>query len=416
MLGIAHTLFVEKLYDEAFVNRYSVGFDRFLPYLLGRDDGQPKDAEWAAAISELPADLIRDLARRMAASKTLICCSWAIQRAQHGEQPYWMAIVLATMLGEIGLPGRGVTFGLNAMHGLGSNQRNLAVWPTRPVGKNPKQRSSIPVARIADMLLNPGQPFDFRGERSHYPDVKLIYWVGGNPFHHHQDINRLIKAWQRPETIIVNDPFWTATTRYADIVLPATTALERNDINFSLLDSMITPMRQAVPPYKEAKSDYDIFLGIAERLDVAHAYSEGRDEMGWIRYFYEKAVKLAAGKGETLPDFETFWLGDQLQVGDGNRPEPGVEKFRRDPDKNRLKTPTGKIEIFSETIDSYGYQTCLGHPAWLPPGEWLGAESLRTYVSRFTYCRTSPKGGYTVSSTMPVQAVQRRSRRESRHG
>ncbi len=378
MLAMAHTLVSENLVDQAFVDTYTVGFDRFRPYLLGKTDGQPKDAEWAEAISALPAETIKALARRMAASKTLISVSWAVQRAEHGEQPYWMAVVLASMLGQIGLPGRGVTFGLNAMHALGSSKRPLLGWPSRPAGQNPIN-SKIPVSRITDMLLNPGQPFQFDGEDLTYPNIQLIYWVGGNPFHHHQDLNRLIKAWQKPETIIINEPFWTATARYADIVLPANTALERNDINFTLLDATITPMRQAVPSYKQARSDYDIFLGIAERLGVAEAYSEGRDEMGWLRHFYEEAIKQAADKGVTLPDFETFWLGEQLQVGGETRRKANVERFREDPSGAPLSTPTGKIEIFSETLNGYGYDNCLGHPAWLPPGEWLGAEIAEKY-------------------------------------
>ena len=161
MLGLAHTLVSEKLVDRAFIDRYTVGFERFLPYLLGETDGQPKDAAWAAAISELPADTILNLARRMAAQKTLIGVNWAIQRAQHGEQPYWMAVVLAAMLGEIGQPGRGISLGLNAMHAVGSARRPLAFWPKRPKGQN-GVGARIPVSRIADMLLNPGAPFDFQ--------------------------------------------------------------------------------------------------------------------------------------------------------------------------------------------------------------------------------------------------------------
>ena len=379
MLGIAHTLVTENLVDQAYIEKYTVGYAKFLPYLLGEWDGQPKDATWAAAISEISAETIQTLARRMAAHKTMIGVNWAIQRAQHGEQPYWMAIVLAAMLGEIGHPGRGIALGLNAMHSIGSARRPVATWPTRPVGENPIE-TRIPVARIADMLLNPGQPFQFNGNDWRYPDVRLIYWVGGNPFHHHQDIHRLIRAWQQPETIIVNDPFWTATARHADIVLPANTVLERNDINFTLLDATITPMRQAVPSFANARSDYDIFLGIAERLNVTEQYSEGRDEMGWLRYFYEDARQLAQAAGHySLPDFESFWLGEPITLEHNDRHIPLVEQFYADPAATPLNTPSGKIEIYSETIASFGYDDCAGHPMWLAPTEWLGAQKAATY-------------------------------------
>nr|MDQ3829313.1 molybdopterin-dependent oxidoreductase [Candidatus Tectomicrobia bacterium] len=111
MLGLAHTLIAEGLHDRAFLERYTVGFERLRAYVTGETDGRPKDAAWAAAVTQIPAQTIRTLARRMAAVRTMIGMSWSVQRADHGEQPYWMAIALAAMLGQIGLPGGGFGFG-----------------------------------------------------------------------------------------------------------------------------------------------------------------------------------------------------------------------------------------------------------------------------------------------------------------
>ena len=129
-------------------------------------------------------------------------------------------------------------------------------------------RSMIPVARIADMLLAPGESYAFNGRRYAYPDVRLVYWAGGNPFHHHQDLNRLRRAWQKPQTVIVHDSWWTATARHADIVLPATTPLERNDVGGSSRDSFVLAMHRAIDPVGGAKNDFDIFgaLGPPPRL------------------------------------------------------------------------------------------------------------------------------------------------------
>ena len=379
MLALAHTLVVEDLYDRDFIQNYSVGFDQFLPYLLGETDGQPKDAEWAAEISTIPAETIRDLARRMAAKRTMVAVSWSIQRAEHGEQPIWMGTVLAALLGEIGLPGRGIAYGYNSLHGIGSHGRTPFNWPSLSMGVNPVKHF-IPVARISDLLLKPNQPFDFNGQKLVYPDIKLVYWVGGNPFHHHQDINRLIEAWRQPETIIVNEPWWNATARHADIVFPANTPLERNDMVFNRFDTYISPSRQAVPSFQQSRSDYDIFSGLAEHLGFKEAYTENRDEMGWLRFLYEAAVEQAAEYNVELPDFESFWLGEQISVEDQVEPQPTfLNQFRQDPTGAPLRTPSGKIEIFSETIASFGYDDCLGHPAWLPPSEWLGAEKAQTY-------------------------------------
>ena len=144
-----------------------------------------------------------------------------------------MTVVLAAMLGQIGLPGGGFGFGYGSMGNIG-NPREPIACPELPIGENPCP-SWIPVARISDMLLNPGEKYDFYGEKRVYPDIKLIYWCGGNPFHHHQDLNRLVEAWRKPETIIVNEPWWTATAKFSDIVLPSTTTLERNDIGATCL-------------------------------------------------------------------------------------------------------------------------------------------------------------------------------------
>jgi len=190
LLALAHTLYTEDLHDRDFLARHCVGFERFVPYLTGERDGTPKSAEWAAGICEIPAQTIRQLARRMASQRTLITVAWSLQRGDHGEQPYWMAAVLAAMLGEIGLPGGGVGYGYAAESAAGNPVRRMGGL-SLPQGDNPVD-SFIPVARIADMLLAPGEPFDFNGRRLRYPEIKLVYWCGGNPFHHHQDLNRLV--------------------------------------------------------------------------------------------------------------------------------------------------------------------------------------------------------------------------------
>ncbi|MBZ8008504.1 molybdopterin-dependent oxidoreductase, partial [Campylobacter sp. RM9334] len=88
----------------------------------------------------------------------------------------------------------------------------------------------IPVSRIVDMLENPGKEYDFNGKKKVFPNIKCIYWAGGNPMHHHQDRNRQLKAFAKVDSFIVQDCFWTASARHADLVLPSTTEIERNDI------------------------------------------------------------------------------------------------------------------------------------------------------------------------------------------
>jgi biotin/methionine sulfoxide reductase len=161
-----------------------------------------------------------------------------------------MITTLASMLGHIGVPGAGIGYGYGCIHNFGFGGRRVPNYRMGALGQEIGERTApanhfIPVARHADMLNNPGTQFDYNGQALTYPDIKLIYWAGGNPFHHHQDLNTLRRAWQKPETIIVNESFWTASARHADIVFPCKTTLERNDIGGSSYDGFLSPMRQA---------------------------------------------------------------------------------------------------------------------------------------------------------------------------
>ena len=164
--------------------------------------------------------------------------------------------MLASMLGQIGLPGGGFGFGYSATNYIGGN---FTVIPCKslPQGKN-KVGAFIPVARITDMLLHPGEKFKFNGGDYHYPDIKLMYWAGGNPFHHHQDINRLVKAWEKPDTIISNEWCWNTLAKRSDIVLPCTTPLERYDIMMTPRDPYVVSMDKLVEPYGKAKNDLSL--------------------------------------------------------------------------------------------------------------------------------------------------------------
>ncbi|GGP15857.1 molybdopterin-dependent oxidoreductase [Oceanobacillus neutriphilus] len=381
MLAIAHHLETSDSADQDFINRYTVGYDEFKKYLLGHSDNVVKDADWAASISGIPASDIERLADKLTSAVCpLITISPSLQRAEHGEQPFWMAVVLAAMLGSIGKPGGGV--GLKwGSNGVGLYHKVPFKWGRFPQGKNPISES-IPVARIADMLLNPGGTYTYNGENRTYPDIQLVYWAGGNPFHHHQDLNKLRRAWREPETVIVNESVWSATARHADIVFPANTFLERNDI-VCRSDSYISPSKQVSENFGESRSDYEIFCGLSERLGVLNEFSEGRDEMEWVEAIYHESFDNAEKAGIKLPTFEDFWekgdpvnLESQMKI---SKRDNFIARFIDDPNRNQLRTPSGKIEIFSSNIDSFGYTDCLGHPVWFEKSEWLGAQRAAHY-------------------------------------
>lgn len=377
MMGLAHTLIDEGLHGREFLDRCTVGFEAFNAYLTGKTDGQIKNAIWAAEICGIDANVIRDLARRMAAKRTLITASWSLQRTDHGEQAYWMTMTLAAILGQTGLPGGGFAFGYGAVNSSGQPTVRLP-RPSLPRGENDVD-AYIPVARISDLLLNPGETIDYNGRRLTFPDIKIVYWCGGNPFHHHQDLNRLRDAWQRPDTVITHEPWWNPLARHADIVFPLATTLERNDLGSGRIDKFLFAMQRAIAPVGESRSDFEVFAGLSERLGFADTFTEGRDEMEWLRHLYDRYRQLMAEHEIEAPNFDEFWEAGYFEPPVDGEPVVLMEAFRNDPEASPLGTPSGKIEIYSETIAGYEYEDCPGHPTWMEPAEWLGSKRTAQY-------------------------------------
>lgn len=374
LLALMRAIVAAGAHDAAFLASHCHGFGRLSAYLSGETDGVEKSPEWAAAITGIPAAAIRDLAQSLPGRRVMVAANWSLQRARHGEQPYWAAIALACVLGQVGLPGGGFAFGYGSSNGMGNPRYDTPLFGP-PAGRNPVG-IAIPVARVADLLLDPGGQMRFDGRVITYPDIRLVYWAGGNPFHHHQDLNRLGQAFRRPETVIVNECYWTATARHADIVLPATTALERNDIGGASRDPFILAMHKLVEPVGEARNDYAIFAALAERLGAGEAFTDGRDEDGWVREAWSRIGQRLAERGIETPTFEAFW-----ETGFFRMPEPEAEyvmfsEFRSDPRGHALPTPSGRIELFSEAVAAMGLS---GHPAWLDPEEWLGADLAEVF-------------------------------------
>ena len=374
MLALANILIKNNAYDKSFIKKYTVGFESFSDYVLGKKNNQDCSPEWASKITNIPVKSIKKLAEKIISKKTLISISWSLQRASRGEQPLWMGITLAAMLGQIGTAAGGFGFGYSSVNSTGDSYDKIP-WQSLPQGVNPI-KDFIPVARVTDMLEKPGDEFLYDGKKLTYPDIKLIYWAGGNPFHHHQDLNRLVKAWQKPNTIIVNEIWWNPQALHADIIFPANTALERNDLMLNPRDPTIVANKSAMKSFENSKTDFEIFSGLAKKLGFFESFTDNKSEMDWIKFIWDKSSKAYKKTYKesdlSLPSFEEFWEKGYFEV-----PAPRIEKimfdkFRRDPSRFPLQTPSGKIEISSDTISSFQLPDCHSHPYWFEPYEWLG--------------------------------------------
>ncbi|EMH4164796.1 molybdopterin guanine dinucleotide-containing S/N-oxide reductase [Pluralibacter gergoviae] len=383
MLGIAHTLVENDWHDSEFLRRCTTGYDIFARYLLGKDDGIAKTAEWAAGICGIEAVKIRELAALFHENTTMLMAGWGMQRQQFGEQKHWMIVTLAAMLGQIGTPGGG--FGLSYHFANGGNPTRRAAVPGSMQGSvagGTDAVDKIPVARIVEALERPGAPYQHNGMDRHFPHIRFIWWAGGANFTHHQDTNRLIRAWQNPdlELVVISECFWTTAARHADIVLPATTSFERNDLTMTgdYSNQHLVPMKRVVAPQHEARDDFTVFADLCERWESGgrERFTEGRSEMQWLESFYALAARRGAGQQVTLPPFERFWVANELiemPESDENGQFVRFAAFRQDPQANPLKTDSGKIEIYSARIAGFHYPDCPGHPTWLAPDEWRGS-------------------------------------------
>lgn len=318
-----------------------------------------------------------------------------MQRAHHGEQADWTLMVLAAFIGQIGLPGGGFGF---SMHYSGGGQASSGVMLPAglPQGKN-KVRAKIQASRISEAILNPDKKIKFKGGELTYPNVKVFYNVGTNTLGHQPDANSLIKALRTLDAVIVHEPWWTPTAKMADIVLPATTTLERDDISYggSYSQDYVYAMRKVIEPLYEARDDYDVFEEMAKIVGVREhrKFAGGKTKMERIQGFYDRS------DCPNYMSFEEFWEKGFLSF----TPDESAYKyvrhadFRADPINNKLRTETGKLQIFSDKFDSYKLDDFKGHPIWLEPDEWLGDKEK---TKEFPFHVVSPHPTYRIHSQL----------------
>ncbi len=362
LLALMHELDERGRVDRAFLDRCTVGWPRLRAYVRGETDGVAKTPRWAEAVTGVPAATTQTIADRLAAGRSLVTATWALQRAEHGEQPYWAVIALAACLGQIGLPGGGFGFGYGSSAGVGAGRRPFGT-PAFRARRNPCD-ARIPVARLTDLLSDPGGSYEFDGAAHHYPDIRLVYWAGGK-----------------------------------------TTTLERDDIAAGSLEPYVVAMKQAVAPQGEARNDRQIFAALAERLGCWKDYTDGQDDGQALCAMYERARESAAEHGHVLPDFAAFWERGYYRYELPAAPPP-FAAFRADPERAPLATASGRIELFSETVHGYGYAECPGHPVWIPPAEWLGASAAQ----QFPIHLLSPQPASRLHSQLDMAGVSAESK------
>ena len=314
---------------------------------------------------------IAALARRAAGRRALVTVAHSLQRAEHGEQPVWMGAVLAAALGQIGLPGGGYAYALGAIALLRPPlQRGADADACRRARNGVAE--FIPVARIADMLLNPGGTYRYNGQTRTYPDIRLVYWAGGNPVPPPSG-PQPPAARRLRESIRWWCTSWPGPRRRGTPIsfCPATMTLEREDIGGNANDPLLVADaadRRALRRGAGRLRDLRRSGRTARRARGLHRRAQ-RPRNGWSISMSRRAKALAES-GLPAPELRRI-LGSAASLVLPQQPDDGglLRAFRDDPDGAPLPTPSGKIEIFSATIAGFGEADCPGHPAWLPPAD-----------------------------------------------
>jgi anaerobic dimethyl sulfoxide reductase subunit A len=364
MVAMANVMVKEGLHDQSFLDTYTVGFDSFRAYLLGADDGVDKGPEWAAPISGVPPHVIEGLAREYATTRpaALMDCQGPARSAM-GEQYNRCAATLCAMTGNVGRPGGSAGGGLMGIP-VGHMFRASAI----PAGKNPQEQGGPKVKGTLDIRLRVKKRVHINtlwdaiieGKRGGYPaDIRMIWSMCNNYVNQIGNSNKAHRALERPDFIVVNELFPTATARYADLLLPVTSAAERNDFTRPWPSGpYFTCVNQAIDPVGECKSDLTIASELAERLGIADFNPRSEEE--WLRILFDNNPEYTAH----IDDYEAFRRRGLHRV---ELPEP-IIAFRDqidDIEKNPFPTPSGKIEIFSQRVADLENPACPAIPKYM---------------------------------------------------
>jgi trimethylamine-N-oxide reductase (cytochrome c) len=434
-MAIAYVWITEGIYNKDYIERRTIGFEEFKKQVMGETDGTPKTPEWAEAESGVAARMIRALAREWAAKRTILSGGsrggeGGACREAYGTEWARMMVLLQAMQG-LGAPGRsiwGTTMGAPS---------DTSIWfpcygePQGRISSSTKAARFIPVnptkqrlwrLTVPDAILDP--PVSWHGEgfcgqsleqqftpftypMEGYSEIKLWYRYGGSFMGTMSDTNKWVRMYQSPklEFVVNQDIWWNSETRMADVILPACTNFERDDLGewagvngYTVHASngcnyrYIVREQKCIEPLWESKSDYQIFADIAERLGIKEQFTDGKTEVEWCEAFYNASdlAKIVSWeefdkKGyhiinigddyKPTPSMRWFYEGRSCDTPDLGNPKRLTEKCKE------LGTFSGKIEFESQSLKQYFPDDDERPvvPRYIPSWEGHGSELARKY-------------------------------------
>jgi len=409
MDAMAYVIVSENLHDQAFLDKYVIGFDEdhmpegvpanesLVAYLFGKKDGVEKTPEWAEAICKVPADTIRRIAREYATTKpAALIQGWGPQRHSCGERTALGGAMLAIITGNVGVLG-GWAGGY-----IGLTRKGCVGMPAVP---NPYP-GAIPTLAWVDAIECPEKVTPETGligvDKLDSPIKMILNLAGDFMANQNPDINRTIRVLQDEslvEFIVVSDLFMTPSARFADILLPANTFFERYNIGATWNNGDYFILSQKiVDNYYESRSEYDWLAEVADKLGVKDVFTGGKTEEEWIRWIVEETRKVYP---ETLSWDELKKVGISKFHYDG--PRVAFEAQIKDPENNPFPTPSGKIELFSKQLYDMKNPEIPAIPVYVPAWEGPEDELTQKYPLQLIGWKTKARDNSTFANNPWLQ-------------
>jgi len=364
LIAMAYVILEQGLQDQHFLDTYTSGFDKFKDYVMGVEDGIAKTPSWAEGITGVLAETIKTVAIEYATTKpSAIIVGFAPGRTARGEQYHRATATLSAMTGNIGIHGGSTACLDMSMSALPAGEietpKNYAdIYTDLPQGINPVDENQplhkyavkgIHQHTIDKIHITKTWNAILKGKaEGYFSDIKMLYIAGGNGVNQLVDTNRGVEAIKQLDYVVVHDQFMTPTARFADILLPATTWCERNDIKLPWsFGHYALYANKAIEPMYESKNDLDVFTELAAKMGI-HGYNE-KTEDEWLRLFTTK---------HGIPDYDAFKASGFYKF---DTPEPHVsfENQIKDPEHYPFPTPSGKIEIFCQRIADFNHSDVM---------------------------------------------------------
>ncbi|MCG6911838.1 MAG: molybdopterin-dependent oxidoreductase [Deltaproteobacteria bacterium] len=360
MLAMAYVIIDENLQDRHFIDEHTHGFDKFKEYVLGREDGVAKTPRWAEPITGVQAETLADLAREYAREKpALLGSSFGPGRSAYGEQYHRMAAALETITGNLRLDR------------YAPKPKDFRFLPPFPFQPNPVEKeaplrwNAIPsrgpsVNSSARVNVSSFANAILEGKAGGYPaDYKFLWLSNTNYLNQLGNINKAVKAFKKLEFILVTEQFMTATAKFADIVLPVCTFLERCDLMpplnvFSSKRRNFTVLSKAIEPLGESRSQLAICQALAVKLGIS-GYPDQSDEE-----LVRQMVAMVSAN-------------EKLKTEGTPKKEPAAST------KPQLRTPSGKIELSSGIAEKMNHPDIPAVPKYIETWESLNDPLAAAY-------------------------------------